>query len=39
MNQRGLIVYMDFMMNVKDDIVLNYGKYSVMYLIVYLFLH
>ena len=35
MNVPQLIEYMDFMMNVKGDIVLNYGKIFVIVLIVY----
>ncbi len=35
MNVPQLIEYMDFMMNVKEDIVLNYGKIFVIVLIVY----
>ena len=35
MNVPQLIEYMDFMMNVKEGIVLNYGKIFVIVLIVY----
>ena len=35
MNVPQLIEYMDFMMYVKEDIVLNYGKIFVIVLIVY----
>jgi hypothetical protein len=38
MNVHQLIVFMDFMMNVNDDIILNYGKHLQIVLIVFLLL-
>jgi len=35
MNVLALIEFMDFMMNVKEDIQLNYGKLSLIVLIAY----
>jgi hypothetical protein len=38
MNVHQSIVYMDFMMNANDDIILNYGKHLLIVLIVFLLL-
>jgi hypothetical protein len=38
MNVHQSIVYMDFMMNANDGIILNYGKHLLIVLIVFLLL-